>query len=68
MPVPSRYVLQQGPMLAALGKTAARAISQQLSKRGGANGHTAEPSGELVRTLPAPHDDLLDAYIAHVGG
>ena len=70
MPVSSRYVLQQGPMLAALGKTAARAISQQLAGRRGksAAGPASVPSLEIVRTLAGPSPELVDAYVAHVGG
>lgn len=67
MSVSSRYVLSQGPMLAALGKTAARALSQQLGGKKNA-GSAQVPSPELTRTMPAPAGELLDAYVAHVGG
>jgi MaoC like domain len=68
MPVSSRYVLSQGPMLEALAKTAARAITQRFAAGGGNAQRVGQPSAELTRTLPAPSDDLLDAYVAHVGG
>ncbi len=57
-------------MLAALGKTAARAISQQLEKQLGrpAANPASVPSALITRTLHAPSPELLDAYIAHVGG
>jgi acyl dehydratase len=67
MAVSSRYVLQQGPMLATLGKTAARALVQSLRPAHGA-GRPVVPSPELRRTFPAPSPALLDAYIRHVGG
>lgn len=68
MHVSSRHVLRQGPMLATLGKTAARALSQSLRK--GANGTSSvvTPGPEFRRTFAPLPDDLLDQYIAHVGG
>lgn len=66
MPVSSRYVLSQGPMLAALGKTAARALAQRLGKASKA--HAQVPSAEFTRTFAPPDGALLDAYLAHVGG
>jgi acyl dehydratase len=79
MHVSSRYVLQQGPMLATLGKTAARAFAQQLrSKRreqpagdGDGNGAAHAPlleAPEVRREFAPPSSDLLDAYVRHVGG
>jgi hypothetical protein len=67
MQVSSRHVLRQGPMLAMLGKTAARALSQSLHKSG--NGKSVvTPGPEFRRTFAPLPDDLLDQYIAHVGG
>lgn len=67
MPVSSRYVLQQGPMLATLGKTAALAMAQRFgAKRAPAPPVT--PSPEVVRSCAAPPNELLDAYVRHLGG
>lgn len=67
MAVSSRYVLQQGPMLATLGKTAVRALGQKLGAKRPA-GAFVVPSPEIVRRFPAFSSDLLDAYAKHVGG
>lgn len=67
MAVSSRYVLQQGPMLATLGKTAVRALTQRF---GGArpSGEFIVPSPEVTRRFAPMSSDLLDAYAKHVGG
>lgn len=68
MPVSSRYVLQQGPMLATLGKTAALAIAQRLAPKRAASQLPSLPTPEVVRAF-APHSsELLDAYVRHLGG
>jgi len=67
MPVSSRYVLQQGPMLATLGKTAAWAVAQRIRpKRNGASVHA--PAPEVVRSIAPPAPALLDAFVRHLGG
>ena len=66
MRVSSRHVLRQGPMLAMLGKTAVRALGQRV--RSSKASALATPGPECTRTLTAPSDELLDAYIRHVGG
>src|SRR5207244_2329683 len=60
---------EQGPMLAALGKTAARVIAQKLGgQKGTPSGRPSVPSVELVRTAAAPSAELVAAYVKHVGG
>lgn len=66
MHVSSRYVFQQGPMLATLGKTAARALAQRV--RPHKNATLITPGPEIKRTFAPVPSALLDAYIAHVGG
>jgi len=67
MPVSSRYVLQQGPMLATLGKTAALAFAQRIApKRAGSPPVT--PTPEVSRSFAPPAPELLDAYVSHLGG
>ena len=56
-------------MLATLGKTAARALVQRV--RGGQSAHAGTlvtPGPELRRTFAPLDSNLLDQYIAHVGG
>lgn len=55
-------------MLAMLGKTAARALTQSLRK--GANGKSSvvTPGPEFRRTFAPLPSDLLDQYVSHVGG
>jgi MaoC like domain len=67
MAVSSRYVLQQGPMLATLGKTAVRALTQSLSKSKPKLPFVV-PSAEVTRRFAPFSSDLLDAYASHVGG
>jgi hypothetical protein len=67
MPVSSRYVLQQGPMLASLGKTAALALAQRIAPKR-ASTPPVTPSPEVSRSFAAPPSDLLDAYVQHLGG
>ena len=66
MHVSSRHVLRQGPMLAMLGKTAARAFAQRMRK--GPSSQVVTPGPEFQRSFAPLPDDLLDQYIAHVGG
>jgi acyl dehydratase len=66
MHVSTRHVLRQGPMLATLGKTAARALAQRVRK--GPPSSVVTPGPEFRRTFAPLPDDLLDQYVAHVGG
>lgn len=67
MPVSSRYVLQQGPMLATLGKTAAWAFAQRIRPKR-PNTPPVTPSPEVRRSFAPPPSELLDAYVLHLGG
>ena len=69
MPVSSRHVFEQGPMLAALGRTAARALAQKVGSKRPPNGASL-PSWpvEIERTADAPSSELVAAYVRHVGG
>jgi hypothetical protein len=66
MHVSSRHVLRQGPMLATLGKTAARAMSQRFHT--GKHALLTTPGPEIRRTFAPLSSSLLDAYVAFVGG
>src|SRR5262245_25355535 len=66
MPVSSRYVLQQGPMLATLGKTAALALTQRVRPKKNGAQHTPPP--EVVRNVAPPSPELMDAFVRHLGG
>ncbi|HKU41398.1 MAG TPA: MaoC/PaaZ C-terminal domain-containing protein [Polyangiales bacterium] len=66
MPVSSRYVLQQGPMLATLGKTAAIALTQRMRRK--RNGTPHAPSPEVARNVAPPSPQLMDAFVRHLGG
>jgi hypothetical protein len=66
MHVSSRHVLRQGPMLATLGKTAARAMSQRF--HAGKPALLTTPGPEIRRTFAPLSSSLLDAYVAFVGG
>lgn len=67
MPVSSRFVLQQGPMLATLGKTAAWAVAQRFAPRRHPT-PPSTPSAEIKRSCTAPPGELLDAFVRHLGG
>lgn len=66
MHVSSRHVLRQGPMLAMLGKTAARALAQRVKTAPASQ--VVIPGPEFRRDFAPLPDDLLDQYVAHVGG
>jgi hypothetical protein len=68
MPVSSRYVLQQGPMLATLGKTAAMAFAQRVGSKKRASTPPPTPSAEVTRSFAPMPPELLDAYVTHLGG
>jgi len=55
-------------MLATLGKTAARALTQSLRKDANGSSGVVTPGPEFRRTFAPLPDDLLDQYVAHVGG
>lgn len=65
MGVPSRHILSQGPVLAALGRTLAGAVQQQVRPNGEAT-HT--PGPELDAQLPPLPRALIDDYVRYLGG
>ena len=67
MPVSTKHVLQQGPVIATLAQVAASAIRQRLG-HGPAAGMPELPGPELTATVTPRPPDLLKAYIRHVGG
>lgn len=65
MAVSSKFILQQGRVLAGLGRTALAAAKQQVVPPSG----EAEVPGPLYeRTLEPPSADLVSAYVREVGG
>jgi hypothetical protein len=62
MTVPARYVLAQGPVLAALGRAA---LSSVLPP---GRGSFEAPGPWVEATLPPRPAALIDAYLRHVGG
>ena len=75
MGVSTRHILQQGPVLAALGRTALSALQQQLGKANGhgqANGSEAVaavcPGPVIERTFAPLPAALLDDFVKFLGG
>ncbi|QDG50221.1 hypothetical protein FIV42_05600 [Persicimonas caeni] len=65
MAVSSKHILQQGPVIAGLAKTAVAAIKQQFSESKG----TAHAPGPVFRKTIDPRPrDLVRDYVRHVGG
>ena len=65
MGVPSRHILSQGPVLAALGRTLAGAAAQRV-RTSSTVVHT--PGPELSAQLPALSRALIDDYVRYLGG
>lgn len=65
MGVSSKHILSQGPVLAALARTA---MSGLRKAKATADGQEFAPSAEIVRTVPPLPRDLLDDYVRHLGG
>jgi hypothetical protein len=67
MGVPSRHILSQGPVLAALGRTLAGAVQQRVraSSNGTAVAHTPGPELQ-AQHAPLPRA-LIDDYLRYVG-
>jgi hypothetical protein len=64
--VPAHHILQQGPVLKALGDTALRGILQRFEK-----GHREPPTApgpEIHATIPPRPRALIADYVDHVGG
>jgi acyl dehydratase len=67
MGVTSRHILQQGPVLSALGRTALRALRQRIAPTPEGAAPTL-PGPEFHRTRAPLPRTLIDDYVAHVGG
>ena len=77
MSLPTKHILQQGPVIASLGGTALAALRQSLEKNHflvGAGlaprprGPAMVPGPEYSATVPPLPADLVRDYIRHVGG
>jgi len=68
MSVPNKHVLQQGPVLAALGRAAIAAVKEQIAKNGAPKAPLSLPSPELVDHVPPRPRDLVRDYVKNVGG
>jgi hypothetical protein len=66
MHVSTRHVLQHGPVLAALGRTAALALKQRFT--GAPPPASATPGPEIYRSHRALPRDLVDDYVRYMGG
>ena len=65
MPVSNKHILQQGPVIAGLGKSAFMALKQRFEKD---TPPVQTPSPVVERVLPPRPPDLIRDYIRHVGG
>jgi acyl dehydratase len=67
MSVSSRHILEQGRVLAALGRTALSALGQRV---GGAHprGAPVVPGPEIRASVPSPSPELVAAYVRELGG
>ena len=66
MSIPLRYVLEQGPVIRSLGRTALSAM--KAPKSGAARGSVPAPGPELRATMPPRSRELVRDYVRHVGG
>ncbi len=66
MSVSSKFVLQQGPVIATLAGTAVEALRQRLGRT--PTGPVVTPGPEVEATLPPRPRALIAAYVRHVGG
>jgi hypothetical protein len=65
-PVATKHVLQQGAVLAALGRTALLAIKQQRALKPSASSLVV-PGPEIVLERPPLPRELIDDYVRHLG-
>ena len=65
MPVSSKYVLHQTPVIASIGRVALKAL---LQKKGVPSASVHMPGPELKREVPPRSPELVRAYIRAVGG
>ena len=68
MEVSNRHVLKQGPVLAALGRTALLAVQQKISKSSGAGSTQACPGPLFERTFDPLPQALLDDFVRFLEG
>jgi acyl dehydratase len=68
MSVPSKHILQQGPVLAALGRAALAAMKEQIGINGVAKAKPALPGPELSEIVPPRPRGLVRDYVKCVGG
>ena len=69
MPVSRKHILEQGPVLGMLGKTALAAALQKLGGRTSPMGPPpATPGPEITSTVSPPSPGLVRDYVRHVGG
>lgn len=68
MGIPNRHILHQGPVLAALGRTAFFAMAQRLRRPVASPGAPRTPGPEVYRSRPPLPRKLIDDYLEHVGG
>lgn len=66
MPLPTRHILHQGPVIASLGGTALAALRQHFGH--GSTAPISTPSPEIRATLPPRPKQLIRDYVRHVGG
>ena len=66
MSVSNRHILQQGPVIGGLFRTAVAAVAQQVSGKKGAE--PTVPSRIFREKTPPRPTDLVDDYVEHVGG
>jgi len=69
MAIPNRYILQQGPAILGLLKTAGRALKQRLPGSEFRLGHNPPslPAPALRRTIKPRSPKMVAAYIQHLG-
>jgi hypothetical protein len=66
MAVSSKFILEQGPVLKELGRTALTTMKQGFVKPSGATPST--PGPEFRQVLPPRSKELVKTYVKHVGG
>ncbi|MGB1016150.1 MAG: MaoC/PaaZ C-terminal domain-containing protein [Nannocystaceae bacterium] len=66
MPLPTRHIFHQGPVIASLGGTALAALRQHFGQ--GPSAPISTPSPEIRATLPPRPKQLIRDYVRHVGG
>jgi hypothetical protein len=66
--VSSRYILEQGATLSALGRVLVTTLEQQVLGKKAPTGKPAVPGPMHTATYPARSPELVREYIAHVGG